>query len=107
MSADDILTRTPPAADQRIAYGTEPLQFGDLRVPKAKSPYPVVMNIHGGFWRNKYDLAHAGHFCAALTTRGVATWNVEYRRVGDKGGGWPGTFADVVNGYRFLSKIPS
>jgi acetyl esterase/lipase len=106
MSADDILTLPPPPADERIRYGDDPLQFGDLRLPKNKGPHPVLMNIHGGFWRNKYDLAHAGHLCAALTSRGIATWNIEYRRVGDKGGGWPGTFQDIVNAYRFIPRIP-
>jgi acetyl esterase/lipase len=52
------------------------------RLPKGNGPHPVVMNIHGGFWRNEYDLTHAGHLCAALTAKGVATWNLEYRRVG-------------------------
>jgi acetyl esterase/lipase len=60
------------------------------------------MNIHGGFWRNKYDLAHAGHLCAGLTERGFATWNVEYRRVGDPGGGWPGTFEDLQAAYQHI-----
>jgi acetyl esterase/lipase len=105
MSSDDILTLAPPPADERMSYGSDPLQFGDLRLPKQKGPHPVVMNIHGGFWRNKYDLAHAGHLCAALTARGVATWNIEYRRVGDKGGGWPGTLQDVVNGYRYIARL--
>jgi acetyl esterase/lipase len=100
------LTLPPPAADVRIPYGTDPHQFGDLRLPKGQGPHPVVMNIHGGFWRNKYDLAHAGHLCAALTARGSATWNVEYRRVGDEGGGWPGSFADIRNAYRFVAHIP-
>jgi acetyl esterase/lipase len=104
MSSDDILTAPPPPADSRLRYGTDPNQFGDLRVPKSKGPFPVVMNIHGGFWRAKYDLAHAGHLCAALTAKGVATWNLEYRRVGNAGGGWPGTFEDIVNGYRFISQ---
>jgi acetyl esterase/lipase len=63
------------------------------------------MNIHGGFWRAKYDLLHAGHLCAALTAKGFATWNLEYRRVGDPEGGWPGTFDDVAAGYRFLPQI--
>lgn len=105
MASDDILTLKPPKADARIFYGTAPTQFGDLRIPKAKGPYPVVMNIHGGFWRNKYDLEHAGHLCAALTAKGVGTWNVEYRRVGDEGGGWPGSFEDIRNGYRFLAQL--
>jgi acetyl esterase/lipase len=104
--SDDILTLPPPPADARLAYGTDPNQFGELRLPKdSKSPFPVVMNIHGGYWRAKYNLAHCGHLCAALTARGIATWNLEYRRVGDHGGGWPGTFEDIRSGYRFLSSI--
>ena len=105
--SDDILTLPPPPADMRLAYGTDPNQFGDLRLPKGKEkgPFPVVMNIHGGYWRAKYDLTHAGHLCAALTKQGCATWNVEYRRVGNPGGGWPGTFEDIASGYRFLPQI--
>lgn len=102
---DDILEKPPPPADFRLPYGSDPNQFGDLRLPKTSQPSPVVMNIHGGFWRNKYGLAHAGHLCAALTQHGISTWNLEYRRVGDPGGGWPGTFEDIVSGYRFLSQI--
>jgi acetyl esterase/lipase len=105
MSSEDILTLPPPAADDRLSYGTDPNQFGDLRLPKIKGPFPVVMNIHGGFWRAKYDLAHAGHLCAALTAKGIATWNIEYRRVGNSGGAWPGTFEDIRNAYRYLSQL--
>ncbi|HZR57001.1 MAG TPA: alpha/beta hydrolase [Terriglobales bacterium] len=105
MSFEDILTLPPPPADARIAYGTDPNQFGELRVPKTKGPFPVVMSIHGGFWRSKYTLAHFGHLCAALTAQGLVTWNLEYRRVGDHGGGWPGTFEDIRSGYRFLAQI--
>ena len=105
MSSDDILTLPPPPADARLPYGTDPNQFGDLRLPKSPGPFAVVMNIHGGFWRAKYDLLHAGHLCAALTARNFATWNVEYRRVGNPGGGWPGTFEDIVSAYRFLPQI--
>jgi acetyl esterase/lipase len=102
---EDILTLPPPPADARISYGAANQQFGDLRLPKGNGPHPVVVNIHGGFWRNKYDLTHAGHLCAALTANGLATWNLEYRRVGDEGGGWPGTFRDIVDGYRFLGQM--
>jgi acetyl esterase/lipase len=105
MSSDDILTLPPPPADARLSYGTDRNQFGDLRLPKTKGPFPLVMNIHGGFWRAKYDLAHAGHLCAALTAKGIATWNIEYRRVGNPGGGWPGTFEDIRSAYRYMSQI--
>jgi acetyl esterase/lipase len=103
--SEEILSLTPPAADRRLSYGSDPNQFGDLRMPKTGGPFPVAMNIHGGFWRAKYDLEHAGHLCAALTNRGIATWNLEYRRVGNAGGGWPGTLEDIANGFRFLPQI--
>jgi acetyl esterase/lipase len=105
MPVDDILTLTPPPADVRLPYGSDPNQFGELRLPKTGGPFPVVVNIHGGYWRAKYDLKHAGHLCAALTARGLATWNLEYRRVGNAGGGWPGTYEDIRSGYRYVSQI--
>lgn len=101
----DIVDLTPPPATERVFYGPAPQHFVDLRLPKGKSPFPVIMNIHGGFWLNKYDLAHGGHLCAAITDRGYATWNVEYRRVGDPGGGWPGTLEDIVAAYRHIAKV--
>jgi len=104
--SDDILTLPPPPADARLAYGSDPNQFLDLRLPSGKErnrpPYPLVINIHGGFWRAKYNLDHAGHLCAALTAKGLATANLEYRRVGNEGGAWPGTFADLRSAYQFL-----
>src|SRR5438034_3553718 len=105
MPSDDILTLPAPPADARLAYGTDPNQFGELRLPKSGGPFPIVMNIHGGFWRAKYDLQHTGKLCAGLTAKGVATWNIEYRRVGNKGGGWPGTFKDAASTYRCLPQI--
>jgi acetyl esterase/lipase len=100
--SDDILEATPPEADLRVAYGNDPSQFVDLRLPKEKGPHPLLVNIHGGFWRARYGLAHAGFLCAALRETGIATANVEYRCVGNAGGGWPGTFADVRAAYQFL-----
>jgi acetyl esterase/lipase len=101
--SDDILTLTPPPADKRLPYGSDPSQFLDLRLPHHnKGPVPVVINIHGGFWRAKYNLDHAAHLCAALTAKGLATANLEYRRVGNDAGGWPGTFADIRSAYNFL-----
>ncbi len=109
MSSEDILKLAPPPADARLPYGKDSNQFGELRLPKSeakgKKSSAVVMNIHGGFWRSKYNLAHAGHLCGALTAKGLATWNIEYRRVGNPGGGWPGTFEDIANAYRFLPQI--
>jgi acetyl esterase/lipase len=104
--SDDILNRQPPPAGARLAYGSDPNQFLDLRLPgakgKSKESWPLVINIHGGFWRAKYNLDHAGHLCGALTARGLATANLEYRRVGNEGGAWPGTFTDIRSAYQFL-----
>lgn len=103
---DDLLSRVPPPADARMAYGSDRNQFFDLRLPQGakngKKLFPLVINIHGGFWRAKYNLDHAGHFCAALTAEGVVTTNLEYRRVGNEGGAWPGTFEDIRTAYQFL-----
>jgi acetyl esterase/lipase len=103
-----ILTDPSPPADHKIAYGSDPLQFGELRLPKGptgKAPYPVVVFIHGGCWLSRYDLKYTGHLGAALAEAGVATWSIEYRRVGDAGGGWPGTFEDVANGVDYAQTL--
>jgi len=93
----EILTEPPPApADERIPYGDVPLQFGDLRLPEGGGPFPLVVNVHGGYWQAIYNLTHAGHLCADLAAHGIASWNVEYRRLGDPGGEWPGQLEDVV-----------
>jgi len=104
VSAEDILSQPQPPPDERVAYGADPNQFLEVRLPRTKGPHSVLLNIHGGYWRAKYDLAHAGHLCAALRTAGVATFNTEYRRVGNAGGGWPGTFADIRSAYRFVQQ---
>lgn len=104
MSAEDILSQPQPAPDARVAYGTDPNQFLEVRLPPTKGPHPVLLNIHGGYWRAKYDLAHTGHLCEALRAAGVATLNTEYRRVGNPGGGWPGTFEDIRSAYRFVQQ---
>jgi acetyl esterase/lipase len=88
-----------------VSYGPGDLQFGDLRFGNSERRDVIVMNVHGGFWRNRYDLAHAGHFCAALSASGFTTWNIEYRRVGDKGGGWPGTLDDVRLAWNFIPQL--
>jgi len=102
VASESILDLAPPAADERARYGAAAQHFMNVRLPANKKASGAVMNIHGGFWRNQYDLLHAGHLCAALTKAGYATFNVEYRRVGDDGGGWPGTFEDLRSAYGYL-----
>ncbi len=92
----DILELPPPPPDKRLPYGDDPLQFGDLRLPEGPGPHPLAIVVHGGFWRAEYALDYFGHACDALAAEGIATWNIEYRRIGNPGGGWPGTFLDVA-----------
>jgi acetyl esterase/lipase len=84
---------------ERVPYGPDASQFFELWQPEL-AVAGFVMFIHGGFWRAKYDLSHADPFCATLAARGVITVNLEYRHVGQPGGGWPGTFEDVVAGLK-------
>jgi acetyl esterase/lipase len=102
----DVLSAVPPAADHRIHYGPGEFQFGDLRLPVGvKGAMPLVVFVHGGWWKSAYDLTYAGHLCGALKAAGVATWSIEYRRVGSTGGGWPTTFQDVAAGFDYVATL--
>ena len=105
LGAQSILEIPPATPGERIAYGPGEFQFGELRKPRGAGPHPAAIVIHGGYWRARYDLAHIGHFCEALTREGLATWSLEYRRIGNPGGGFPGTLDDVRAGAAHLAKI--
>jgi acetyl esterase/lipase len=90
----DALPSKPP--DTRIPYGQDDLQYGELRLPKGTGPFPVAIVIHGGCWVSKLaTLQNTAAAADALRDAGIATWNIEYRRLDSPGGGWPGTFADI------------
>lgn len=74
-------------------------------MPVGEGPHPVVVCLHGGFWRARYGLGYLGHLCAGLTRQGFATWNVEYRRLGEAGGGHPGSGDDVLASIRRLREV--
>jgi pimeloyl-ACP methyl ester carboxylesterase len=102
----DILSRPAPNADHRIPYGSDPNQFGDLWLPQTNvKSHPLVIFFHGGWWKSAYDLAYAGHLCKALKSQGIAVWSIEYRRVGETGGGWPTTFQDAAAGTDFITEL--
>ncbi|NOY55486.1 MAG: alpha/beta hydrolase [Actinobacteria bacterium] len=86
--------RVPPKV---LAYGERPDQVGDLRLPEGPGPHPIAVLVHGGFWRRQWTRDLMDGLAADLTKRGFATWNIEYRRVGE-GGGWPATVLDVARG---------
>lgn len=102
LTFEDVKKLPVPPGTQRFSYGSDPSQFGELRlpqgVPNGKGPHPVVVIIHGGCWYSEHNLGHVANFTASLTGLGLATWSLEYRRIGNPGGGWPGTFTDVAHG---------
>ncbi|HEY7920482.1 MAG TPA: alpha/beta hydrolase, partial [Streptosporangiaceae bacterium] len=94
---DDVLTRPAPPPDHVIRYGTGPQHVADVRLPGITSrPAPLVIFLHGGFWRAAYDRSHTGPLATALAAAGYALCVPEFRRTGQPGGGWPGTFEDVA-----------
>jgi acetyl esterase/lipase len=91
----EVLTRPAPPPDLTLAYGPHPDHVIDVRLP-ASHPAPLVVMIHGGFWRAAYDRTHTGPLTSALAAAGYVVAIPEFRRTGQEGGGWPGTFDDVA-----------
>jgi acetyl esterase/lipase len=88
-------------ADHKIQYGQSEFEFAELWLPSSNSPdqtFPMVIFIHGGCWLNAFDIKHTYPLSTALAERGIAVFSLEYRRTGDIGGGWPGTFEDIQRG---------
>jgi acetyl esterase/lipase len=108
-----LLKLPVPAADQTLHYGADPLQFGELRLPKSKKPTPIVLLVHGGCWADhfehydpritSYDLLKP--LAAALTNSGATTWNIEYRRSGSPNGTWAATYLDIAAATDYLRKL--
>ena len=99
--ADDILTRSARPADYTVAYGPLPEHVADVWLPPVPTDRPLVIVIHGGFWKVAYDRTHAAPAAEALAAAGYPVATLEYRRVGG-GGGWPATFDDVAAGVAAL-----
>jgi acetyl esterase/lipase len=101
------MTAIPSSApDRRLLYGADSSQYGEQRVPAGPSSHPVVVLVHGGCFKaayaNAWDLAPMGD---AFKADGIVTWNIEYRRLGQSGSGWPGTYLDVGRAVDHLRTI--
>ncbi|MEN2739988.1 alpha/beta hydrolase [Microbacterium sp. X-17] len=98
---DAIATWLPTRrVDYRLAYGPDAAQFGDLWIPRDTTPgpngYPVAIVVHGGLWTSEWTHEHCDRMAEALSDAGFATWNLEFRKLGNTGGGFPGTFEDIA-----------
>ena len=93
-------------APRRISYGNDTTSFGELLVPPGRGPFPVAALIHGGCWRAaRGSFADMRPIAQALAGRGIASWSIEYRRVGHPGGGWPGSYRDLSDAADFLRTL--
>ena len=87
-------------ADEQFSYGDDPLQtiytWHGRSSTNEKYADKALIFIHGGCWLNAYGYEHAKGMYHALAELGMGVYVTEYRRVGDEGGGWPGSLDDVT-----------
>ena len=87
-----------------LSYGAQSQQTL-THFPRGTTNAEPVLIIHGGCWSNAYGVDHALPMAEALATLKLDVWAVEYRRVGDEGGGWPGSLQDIKSAVRHVSEI--
>jgi acetyl esterase/lipase len=100
----DVLTRTAEGPDAVLRYGNHADALIDVHLPprmvnEPLPPSPLVVFLHGGFWRASFDRIHTRPLTSALAREGFVVATPEYRRVGGSGelaGGWPTTFDDIT-----------
>ncbi|HZV63413.1 MAG TPA: alpha/beta hydrolase [Telluria sp.] len=96
MTLADYLALNGPAPTARIAYGSAPSQYAELFRPAGAGPFPVLVLVHGGCWTVQFGgIVQMRNVAGALAAQGIAVWNVEYRRVDEEGGGYPGSYQDI------------
>lgn len=101
----EVLSRPAPPPDVVLRYGPGREQIADLRLPPGRGPAPLILLLHGGFWRAEYDRTHLGPLATALAEHGYLVCTPEFRRTGQQDGGWPGTFDDIALATDTLSKL--
>ncbi len=111
MPQPEVLSRPSRAPDAVLSYGDDADGVADVRLPatrhsRARAPsapaLPLILLLHGGYWRVAHDRVYLGPLADALADSGFVVCTPEYRRVGQVGGGWPGTFADVAAAVKAL-----
>ena len=96
MTLADYMALSGPAPTLTLPYGKAPSQFAELFRPAGSGPFPVAVLVHGGCWTKEYGgIVQLRSLAGALKAQGIAVWSVEYRRVDEDGGGYPGTYQDV------------
>lgn len=101
MPSDSVLDRAAAMPDAVVRYAGHADGVIDLHLPGGKGPHPLVVTLHGGFWKQEYDRRHQRPLARALVADGAVVAAPEYRRVGGSGG-WPATPDDVLAAFRAL-----
>jgi acetyl esterase/lipase len=102
----DISKEPPPKPTEIIAYGTDIDQVGELSLPDTQGMHKIVILLHGGCWQERVSgTVLMSYIAEDLRKAGYAVWNLEYRRLGGRDGGYPGTFLDVANGIDYLRTL--
>lgn len=99
------VARSALSRPEVVAYGPHPSQVAELHLPAGPGPHPVAVVIHGGYWQAQWSKLVTRPLSRDLARRGWAVWNVEYRRLGPDGGGWPETFLDVAGAVDHLPAL--
>lgn len=105
VSFDNVLSVPYRQPDTTISYGPDQFEYGQLWLPTMIPPRASLVLIHGGCWLNQFDIGYSHGLSSALADAGFAVWSLEYRRTGDEGGAWPGTFEDIIAGINSLNDI--
>jgi acetyl esterase/lipase len=97
---DHVLERAAEPPDAVLRYAAHDAGLVDVHLPaEPGSPSPLIVNVHGGFWRQEYDRTHARPFANALAELGFVVAMPEYRR---GRGAWPQTSEDLDHVLRTL-----
>ncbi len=103
----EVLSRPAAPPDRTVSYGDLPEQVADVYLPRQHDVRTLVLVVHGGFWRAEYDRVHVRPLAEALAVAGFTVASIEFRRVGQPGGGWPGTFDDVARAVDTVPRLVS
>jgi acetyl esterase/lipase len=103
MTLADYMRLSGPNPTEKLSYGGSPFQFVELFQPGGLGPFPVVVLIHGGCFKNEYQgMPQMRGIAGVLSSEGIAVWSIEYRGVDESGGGYPGTFQDINAAFDLL-----
>lgn len=99
---DVFYTKPAEPTHKKLKYGKKPMQTINVRIPDGDGPFPTIITLHGGQWKKAYTHKQTEYLCEDLKQHGIATCNIEFKRLGHVDGGYPGTFLDLYAGIEYI-----